>query len=158
MTVVTEIGALLGMILGTAGFTLSLMIYLRDRPKIRLSLQWDMTETKTGELYGIVRVTNIGRRPVFVSAVALELPRGLEHSHLLLNTSIIGVKLCEGDQPAKHIVSYSRLCEYSKGWRDIRAYAEDSTGTRYFSDFPRKDAKPPSWVKTTKSFDPKRNY
>src|SRR6266700_2689712 len=109
MTAISMTAAVLGMILGTAGFTISLMNYLRDRPRVRLTLKWDMTELGTGRLFGLVKVTNVGRRPVFISAVALELPPGFKHSHLILNNSIAGTKLSEGDQPIVHSVSYTDL-------------------------------------------------
>lgn len=141
------LAAILGMILGTAGFTVSLMTYLRDRPKIRLKLQWDMMDTSTKKLMGLVRVTNIGRRPIFVSVVALELPKGHSHSHLILNSSMPGTKLSEGDKPMAHLINYEELAEYSNEWRVIRAYAEDSTGRRYFSERPAENAKVPSWVR-----------
>jgi hypothetical protein len=144
--VITLTASILGMILGTAGLTVSLMNYLRDRPKVKLSLQWDMTEALTKEKRGLIKVSNVGRRPVFISVVALALPKGMRHSHLLIDTSIGGKKLSEGDAPVGHTVSYPQLAEYSKGWRKIRAYAEDSTGRRYYSRFPPKGTKAPSWV------------
>jgi len=146
MTIISMTAAILGMILGTAGFSISMMNYLRDRPKIRLTLNWDMTETQTRQMFGLVKVTNTGRRPVFISVVALELPKGFKHSHLIVSSSIAGTKLSEGDKPNAHIVNYNELAQYSGEWRKIRAYAEDSTGKKYFSEFPSKTAKSPSWV------------
>ena len=146
MTIITMTAAVLGMVLGTAGFTISMMNYLRDRPRIRLTLKWDMTETQTMQMFGLVKVTNTGRRPVFISVVALELPKGLKHRHLILDTSIVGTKLSEGDKPIAHMISYADLAQYSDQWRRIRAYAEDSTGEYYFSEYPAKNSSKPSWV------------
>jgi hypothetical protein len=142
----STVAALLGMILGTAGLSISLMNYLRDRPRILLTLKWDMTETQTGQLFGLAKVANVGRRPVFISVVALELPKGFEHSHLILNTSIAGIRLSEGDKPIAHMINYTDLAQYSSQWQKIRAYAEDSTGKRYFSEYPAKHSSKPSWV------------
>ncbi len=105
-----------------------------------------MTETITRQMYGLAKVTNVGRRPVFISVVALELPKGFKHSHLILNTSIAGTKLSEGDKPIAHMINYTDLAQYSEQWQKIRAYAEDSTGKRYFSEPPQKNSKKPSWV------------
>ena len=34
----------------------------------------DMTESQSGSTIGLVRVTNVGRRPAHIGAVALQLP------------------------------------------------------------------------------------
>lgn len=146
MNIVSLTAAILGMVLGTAGFVMSIMNYLRDRPRVKLTLVWDMTETRTKELCGMIKVTNIGRRPIFISAVALEVPSEGPRKLLVSMENIQGKKLSEGDMPITHIVSYSQLCPYSPFWKKMRAYAEDSTGKRYYSKFPAADAKAPQWV------------
>jgi hypothetical protein len=42
---ITQVAALLGMVLGTAGLVISLMNYLRDRPRVKVRLKWDMSVT-----------------------------------------------------------------------------------------------------------------
>jgi hypothetical protein len=88
--------SILGMLLGTAGFVLSVFNYLRDRPCLTVTLQWNMKNLGTGETKGLICVTNTGRRPVFISIVALELPKGFPHTHIILEQSIEGKKLGEG--------------------------------------------------------------
>ena len=139
--------SILGMLLGTAGFVMSILTYLRDRARVKITLQWNMQNTQTGQTKGLVRITNAGRRPVFISIVALELPREFEHTHLVLDQSIGGTKLGESEKPLGVLVPPDGLAQYSKCWRKIRAYAEDSTGKRYYSAFPKKDAKTPPWAK-----------
>ncbi len=146
MTAISMTAAILGMILGTAGFSISMMNYLRDRPKIRLTLKWDMKNMQTMQVCGLVKVTNTGRRPVFISVVALDLPKGFKNSNLLLNASVGGAKLSEGDKPIAHIIDHTDLAQYSSQWQKIRAYAEDSTGKHYFSEYPAKNSPKPSWV------------
>jgi hypothetical protein len=143
----TATASILGMLLGTAGFVMSILNYLRDRAKVKITLRWNMRIVETGELMGLVRVTNIGRRPVFISVVALEVPKGFEYPYLLLKQSIQGTKLGESEKPLGLPVSYGSLSPYSKVWRKMRAYAEDSTGKRYYSKFPAKGVETPSWVK-----------
>jgi hypothetical protein len=141
-----DIAAIIGMILGTAGFIMSWMNYLRDRPRIKISLQWDMTNSHTGALMGLVRVANVGRRPVFLSIVALKVPKGFDNSHLVLHESIQGRKLEEGNAPAGFIVNYDGLAQYSRSWWKLRAYAEDSAGQKYLSK-PLAKTSVPSWVR-----------
>jgi hypothetical protein len=43
VTILTALAAMVGMVLGTAGFVMSVMNYLRDRPKVKVFLKWDMT-------------------------------------------------------------------------------------------------------------------
>jgi hypothetical protein len=142
----TDVAALLGMLLGTAGFVVSIMTYLRDRPRVVVNLKWDMTQVGTNTLMGIVRVTNKGRRPIHISVVALKVPDGFRHSHLVLKDSIAGKKLEEGDGPAGYLVNYDGLATYSANWRDVRAYVEDSAGGKYLSTkLPQSEM--PSWAK-----------
>jgi hypothetical protein len=119
-----------------------------------VTLKWDMAVTNNPtydpkKRWGIVRVTNIGRRPVHLAVVALKLPKsfasaaGFEHTHLLFPDSLGGKKLAEGDPPAGFVVSQDDLKQYSTVWRHIHAIAEDSTGKTYKS---RRVSTRPSWV------------
>ena len=152
---VTLITAICGTVFGFAGLVLSILNYFRDRPELVVTLKWDMAVTDNPTYdpkkpWGIVRVTNIGRRPVHLAAVALKLPRsfdtagGFEHTHLLLAASMGGKKLAEGDPPAGFVVSQDDLAHYSTAWRHIQAIAEDSTGKTYKS---KKVSTRPSWAK-----------
>jgi hypothetical protein len=126
--VVSLVTGILGAVLGSAALTFSILTYLRDKPKLKVSLRWDMTDSKNGKLMGLVRVTNVGRRPAHLGAVALALPPGYEHSHLSLGEAVQGKRLDEGDPPAAYIVNYDRLPQYKSDWKRIRAMAEDSEG------------------------------
>lgn len=154
---VTLITAICGSVFGFAGLLLGILNYSRDRPKLVVTLQWDMAVTDNPtydpkKRWGIVRVTNIGRRPVHLAVVALKLPKsfgtssGFRHTHLLLSHSVGGQKLAEGDPPAGFVVSQDNLAMYSKVWQHIQAIAEDSTGRIYHS---KKVPARPSWVTQT---------
>jgi hypothetical protein len=148
---ITQIAALLGMVLGTAGFTISLMNYLRDRPRITVRLKWDMSVTDnphydTRKKWGVVTVTNVGRRPVFISIAALTVPKGFEMTHLILSESASGKKLSEGDAPARFMVNQDDLEKYRDAWREVRAYVEDSTTKQYRSKKLSK-SETPSWAR-----------
>ncbi len=69
--------ALVGVVIGTAGFVISLLNYFRDRPKVIVILGWNYVSTDEDDLektWSVVTVTNVGRRPIFVSHAHLTYP------------------------------------------------------------------------------------
>jgi hypothetical protein len=143
---VTELAAILGMVLGTAGFVMGLMNYLRDRPKIKVGLNWNMVDSRTDEKFGMFIVSNIGRRPIFISAAVMTVPRTFKPNDFFLMESIQGRKLSEGDAPAKFRIRSEGMEQYAEVWRDVRVYVEDSAGRKYFAKKLRKSRIPP-WAK-----------
>ena len=150
----TDITATLGAVFGTGGLVLGILNYLRDRPKVKVLLQWNMLAIPNNPLpqgereCGMVTVTNAGRRPVYISHACLRMPKHYEHDMLLLANSVEGRKLSEGDPPATFIVPYEGLDKYSNDWKAIRAQVSDSTGRVYLSK--RRKMKTPKWVKNTR--------
>ena len=141
-----------GLIFGLSGFILGILNYLRDRAHIEVTLQWDLTVTPGTEYdpakpWGLITVTNAGRRSAYVSHVALRLPRKkFEDSHLVIMSGIAGKKLSEGDQSERYLVSQDGMEEYARHWRDIVAQVSDSTGKVWKSK--KLDRKAiPSWAK-----------
>jgi hypothetical protein len=139
----SEFAAVLGMVLGTAGFVMALMNYMRDRPRIRVSVNWHMAEVRTGEKMGIVTVANVGRRPIFISIAVMRVPKKFKPDHFVLAESIQGQKLSEGDAPARIKVSLKDMEQYAKVWRKVRVYVEDSAGRKYFA---KKSERVPPWA------------
>ncbi len=140
-----------GAFTGIVALVLSNTIYLRDSPKIKVTLLWDMSITDNprydrNKLWGLVTVANVGRRPIYVRVAHLQLPKGYNHSHLVLSEGIAGKRLAEGDAPASFTVSQEGLQEYAKDWRKVRAAIYDSAGKEYRS--PKEPSKnhPPSWA------------
>ncbi len=144
MNWLTIAGSVLGMIFGTAGLTLGVLNYRRDRPEVKVTLAWNMVNLQTKKVMGLIKVTNTGRRAVFISVAALEIPNS--SAVYVLNDSLSGAKLGEGDKPAAYFVSHDGLAKHSQNWRRIRAFVEVSTGQRYYSSYPRRN-EPPPWVK-----------
>jgi hypothetical protein len=138
MMLITEIAAILGMILGTAGLVISILNYLRDRPCVKVNVQWNVTSPDFPEPYCIIHITNTGRRPVFIMYVAFELPPGSSEPYLLLNATgermlAEGKRLSEGDPPLVCTIANSKLTSYLNGSTQLRACAKDSTGRMYYA-------------------------
>jgi hypothetical protein len=95
--------------------------------------------------WGIVRIDNVGRRPIFVSHVALRLPKKLKKT-LLLNDGIAGIRLAEGDATKAYILSQEGLEEYAPHWRKIVARVSDVSGREWTSKKLQK-TDVPSWAK-----------
>lgn len=153
---ITDVNAVLGILFGLAGLTLAIINYRRDNPKIIVDLKWDMTMIEVGggpqntdKLHGVITVTNVGRRPIYISHVSLKLPR---KGYLLLKEGISGQKLAEGDPPRTFIVSHDqivqkigdRLQRQANIWKLIRAQVSDSAGKVYLS---KKVRSCPEWAK-----------
>lgn len=148
-----EVAALGGLLFGLVGAILGIVNATRDRRKVEVTLQWDLTIAPGGDPrfdpnrpWGIVKVANTGRRPVFISHVAIRLPRGTSPSHLMLADSIRGERLAEGDAPKTYPVDQAGMDQYAAHWRGIVAQVSDSTGKEWVSKPPR-DAAPPSWAR-----------
>jgi hypothetical protein len=146
--VITLIASILGITFGAVSLAVSLLNYLRDRSKLEVRLQWDMEVTSNpvydpSKKWGLVTVTNVGRRPVYVNIVAVKMPRGAGSPFLLLRDSLSGQKLSEGDQPYVQVVNQAQLVSYAAQWKKMRAIATDSTGREYKSRLVRRM---PSWA------------
>lgn len=146
MDYLNDIATTIGLITGVSGFSLAVLNYWRDNPKVRVELQWDLKEAGTDEFLGIIRVSNVGRRPIFVSHVALRLPKGFDESYLVLHGGIIGYRLAEGDKPLTYRVEYEGLSKYRTNWQNVRAQISDSTSKVWLSRKLNKRSKP-SWAK-----------
>jgi len=96
--------------------------------------------------YAVISVSNVGRRPVYLGAVALQLPKGFKASHLLAPEAIGGNKLEEGGPPMIVTLQQDDLEEYSKQWREVRACVAVNTGKTYLSKKLHKSSRP-SWAK-----------
>ncbi len=145
-----EAAALTGVVLGTFGSVLGVLNYLRDRSKVTVTLQWDMAVTNNPtydprKKWGLVRVANVGRRPVYVSHASLRLPPGSKHHVLLLSDSVAGEKLGEGDPPRAYVVDQSDLGKYTQEWKKVYAEISDSTGRSWRSKHQKWQPRP-SWV------------
>jgi hypothetical protein len=142
MQTLTYITAIIGVILGSGSLALGIFNYLRDRPKIRIHLQWNMqmvgaSFSQNEPECGLITVTNTGRRPVYISHVCLILPKAYKNRFLILVDSVPGRKLAEGDPPASFIIRHDIQTEYANDLKRIRAQVSDSAGQVYMSKYPK---------------------
>ncbi len=82
-----------------------------------------------------------------MSHVALKLPKGSEHSHLLIMGGLRGKKLTEGDPTEIFVIDQSGLEQYASDWDKIVAQVSDSTDKVWYSKPSKKD-ETPSWAKS----------
>ncbi len=137
---VTDVAALLGLISGVTGTVLGVLNFLRDRAAVEVSLQWDMsvtpgTEYDANKKWGVIIVANVGRRPIFVSHVALRIPKAAQqnYSHMVLNSGIVGKTLTEGSPVERFVITQDGLTELASHWRDVVAQVSDSSGRVWIS-------------------------
>lgn len=152
---ITDVTALLGLVAGVTGTVLGVLNFLRDRAAVEVSLQWDMsvtpgTEYDVNKKWGVITVANIGRRPIFVSHVAIRLPKKAAikggYSHLVIPSSITGKTLTEGSPAERYVLTQDGLEEYAAHWRGLVAQVSDTRGREWKSKKLRRDQRP-SWAK-----------
>jgi hypothetical protein len=93
------------------------------------------------KLWGVISITNIGRRPIFFSHTHLAVPNNSEY--LVITEGLTGEKLQEGDPPKTYPVTQEGLEKYANEWHKIRAVVIDSTGKKYYS---KPAQQKPSWA------------
>jgi hypothetical protein len=151
---VTEFVAVVGLISGITGTVLGIFNFLRDRAGVEVSLQWDLSVTPgTGhdatKKWGVITVANVGRRPIFVSHVAIRLPKKVSttggYSHLVIAGGLNGKTLAEGSPAERYVVTQDGLEEYAAHWRDMVAQVSDASG-RVWKSRKLQKKQIPSWV------------
>ena len=146
----SDIASLFAIIFGLIGAILGYLSYFRDKPKIVVTLQWDMKilnipKYDPNKYWGIVTITIIRRRPVFIQGSVLKLPKKYDSVLMLFDSPVGSKKLEDGDPPLHYIIDQSQLEQYSKDWKKIKAEVKISTG-KIFSSKKIDKNKIPSWV------------
>jgi hypothetical protein len=153
MNIMSSVAAIMGMILGTAGFVMSILNYLRDRPCVHVYQEWDNSNPAATEPFVIIHVRNVGRRPIFIMFAGLELPVSGSNRYLKapFDATNEGKRLGEGDAPLVIALNYPpELKAYSDRWRAVRAFASDTSGRVYRAKKQARGLPAPSWASTSK--------
>ncbi len=123
-----------GLVLGTLGFLLSLRNWVKDRPRLQVSVEFD---TERGELYSnsslvVVRLNNAGRRPVCIERLAI-LPTRPGQEPLLIKEGK-GATLTEGSEPTLLYFSQQKVWSHCDGrWWKVKVEARTTDGARRVS-------------------------
>ena len=105
---------------------------------------YDDASVDQGKKWGVIRVYNEGRRPVYVTHVLIALPKGYDEGHLLIKESMRGAKLDEGDRPELYMMAQEGMEKYAKDWKRLRAEVLCSNNKTYKAKATRKTI--PSWA------------
>lgn len=148
-----DTATILGIVFGLSGFILGIVNHLRDKAKVTVGINWDMSMANNSvydpnKSWALISVANVGRRPIYLSHASLRIPKGYGTSHRLVAESVAGKKLSEGDPPLTFPLDQTGLEKYAKDWKKIRAEIIDSTGKKWSSKRLCEKNKP-SWVDTS---------
>jgi hypothetical protein len=141
---ITFILGLLGTVTGVIGTGLGVWSYRRDTARIKVAIKWDMSTEppqQNNGLVGMLRISNIGRRPVYVSHAHVQ--AGTSETVLVLKETIAGYTFIEGGKPIVIVVPQEGLEQFAKQWKSVCIVLEGNDGKKYISNFPEKK---PSWA------------
>lgn len=145
---IRDFAALVGMITGVSGFTLSIINYRREEPKLNVGLQWNCfshTDNSIDKTHYVTKVTvaNSGKRSVYITNVSIIVPKkyGANYTKITLSKRVTGVKLGEGEAPELYELDQNnfqnwletKLNKFPEMQKDLIAVVTDSTGKEYKS-------------------------
>jgi hypothetical protein len=128
--------SILGAVTGVLGLLVSLLVYLRDAPRVRVNLRFDMKGwgSLPDVLHCVVAVYNVGRRTIYLERINIP-PTTAGGQTLIWDDTMGSVTLPEGGKPH---VSFFRQEGFEnehhvKEWWRIRAMIWDAAGRSYRS-------------------------
>ena len=129
---------LIGLVSGVSALTLSILNYLRDRAALHVVLKADWLVKNSQSVdpntrHLVVEVTNIGRRPTFVTSACLLFPDG---QNAVLSDSLLDRKqLKEGDEPQHFLCEQNMVNELGGQWPGVYCVVRTSAGNQFRSRF-----------------------
>ena len=122
--------ALWGATTGTLGLALSLLLFLRDGPRVQITLHLTEEFAAPGS-DGCVNIVNVGRRPIFLTHIFMR-PQRRGGNTIIFNTNGGGVTLREGAEPMSVPIRHEVFVDAGAWWK-IRVEVLDITGRPYKS-------------------------
>lgn len=134
----TQMAALIGAVTGPLGLLISVLTYLRDRPRLWVSMAADMRihnseKYDPEKVFLVATVSNVGRRPEYVELVALLHPDG--QCGMVNDVFFNPNEVQEGKPPAKYLVEQDLITGLEQQWPGILALVRTSSGRQYRSRF-----------------------
>jgi hypothetical protein len=139
-----DLSSLIGAVTGPIGLALALLVYFRDRAKVLVTLSFDMqgygSLPEIPDGYFVVRIHNVGRRPIYLGNAHVTVPRWARSNvgvtHFLLSSGVQGVTIGEGGAPHVVATKQTGLAKFAEIWPYMRAAVVDAAGRTYYSDWP----------------------
>jgi hypothetical protein len=146
-----DLSSLIGAVTGPIGLALALLVYFRDRAKVRVILSFDMQASgglpEVPDGYFLVAIYNVGRRPIYLSYAHLIVPRWARKTvgvtHFLLGSGLRGVTIGEGAAPNVVMTKQTGLTKFAEIWPYMRAAVVDAADRTYYSNWPTQK---PDWA------------
>lgn len=123
--------ALYGAVTGTFGLIVSLLVYLRDAPRVRVLMRFDMKGfgSVPGVLHCVIAVHNVGRRTIYLERAHIP-PTTCGGQTYIFEQTMQNITLAEGAAP--HIYHFQQAGfeseQISAEWWRIRALVWDASG------------------------------
>jgi hypothetical protein len=132
------LATLIGVVTGPAALLLSVLNYLRDRAALHVDVRINMlvknaANYNDGKRHIVVTVTNIGRRPAYISLVGLLFPDGTNYtlSDILFNPK----HAKEGEAPCQFLCEQEGIENFNEQWPGVYCLVRTSTGLQFRSRF-----------------------
>ena len=137
--------SLIGGITGPLGLVISILVFFRDRPRIAVSVAWEMAAfPKTPgypDKFASVTAVNLGRRPAYISHFTAW-QKGSTKAWLIPST-VPGQILSEGSAPYSAIIDEKAFIDDAVPWWLLRFAVSGAGGKRYYSPWLER---PPKWA------------
>lgn len=118
------------MLLGVAGFVLSLINFRRDKHHLRVALKWYVSGSPPNATSGYIRVWNDGRRPIQIAQGGLTVSDGEKPHYVPLHLFSLSQKIISESEFADFPFT---LAEHgiSDSWYNVGAFVQDYAGQQH---------------------------